>query len=104
MIRRARVHRGSDIDRGAERRIVGLHVVGRLDRIHFQKADSREARDDPGCHPLARRVYHLCAGRHRDAAASGDDAAVADDHGAALDRLRAVTQRHGAAGDRDGLR
>ena len=44
------------------------------------------------------------AGRDRDIGAGGDDAAVADDDGAAVDRRRPVADHDAAAGDRDGLR
>ena len=99
-----RVDRRDDVDRGVERRGVGLRVVGRIDRVDLDQADAREAGDDAGRHPFALRVDDRRAGRDGDVGAGGDDAAVAKHDGAAVDRRRAVADHDAAAGDGDGLR
>ena len=58
----------------------------------------------PGVTHLPRGVDHLARRPGRATfGAGGDDPAVADDDGAALDRLRPVAERDRAAGDGDGL-
>jgi hypothetical protein len=65
---------------------------------------TRPSREKPATMP---GVTHLpvasttCAPAGTRRRAGGDDPAVADDDGAALDRLRAVAERDGAAGDGD---
>jgi hypothetical protein len=99
---RARIDRGGDINRGAERRVVGLDVVGRIDGIDFDQADPAEARHQPRGHPLAGRIDDLRA-RGRGNASGRDDPAVLDDHRATLDRIGPIAERDRAAGDGDRL-
>src|SRR5205809_196006 len=66
-------------------------------------AEARDAGDDPRRPPLAGRVDALGTGRDGDAGARGHDAAVAHDHGAALNGFGAIAARARATDDRESL-
>lgn len=83
--------------------IAGTGVVRLVDAVDLDDAQAREAGEDAGRDPFAARIDHPDAGGHGDAGAGGDDLAVADHDGAALDRLAAIADHEPGVGDRHGL-